>query len=108
MQSIGSILTKQYSNPTLQRAFLTHTIESNLSDVLSEIGLEGLIGTQLNILPKTDDQNYKLLHIYCSSSNSTLLTHLKLQSETIQNLCVQKLNANGTLYSVVKLHFARC
>ena len=107
MLSIRTILNKNYKNPTLQRALLTHTVESTMTEILNEMKLPNILGTQLSILPKIDTTHPTLLHIYCKSTNSMLLTHMKLEASTVSSKCLERFNEHQQVYSEVKLYFLR-
>ena len=91
MQKIGSILTRAFRNPTLQRAYFEQQAGAALETLLETNDLHSW-RDELTSLVRRKDRD---VTVYLSSSNALLLTHLRLQTTRLETEYLDLLRTQG-------------
>ena len=99
MQKIGSILTKHFQNPTLQRVYWEHRCQNAVQEVCGEMRLQEVF-TQIEWQYR---QEGRAITVYAATSNTALISHLKIYSEQFQDALKTKLTTPKTTCERVTL-----
>ena len=99
MQKIGAILTRNFHNPTLQRAFFEHQAGAAWDTLLQTQALEPY-RRELDHLIRRQS---KSVTVHLTSKNALLLTHLRLQATTLEAEYLRLLQAIDTRIETVTL-----